>query len=136
MPVPSHGAVTDVNIWSRVLSEEEILAWALCEKEVLGPVLSWEGVDLSISRLETLEIERDRICLKQNNEKKLLGFNLMKSFDQTVQFCENVGGSMAVARDLETLGKIIEAFQSNCQQNTDIIHSGFSDKAGMEHLLS
>ena len=136
MPVPTHGAVTDVNIWSGVLSEEEILAWALCEVEVPSPVLSWQKAGLHISRLETLEIERDRICLKQNTEKKLLGFNLMKSFDQMIQFCENLGGRVAVARDLETLGKIKKAFQSDCQQNTDIIHSGYSDKAGTEHLLS
>ena len=39
-PNPFHGAVSDVNVWSRLLSEEEILAWSLCQRDIPGPVLS------------------------------------------------------------------------------------------------
>ena len=79
-------------------------------------------------------MERDKLCLKQKTGTKLLAFNLKKSLDEMIQFCENVGGKVAVARDEERQAEIRAVFQSGCEQNTDILHSGYSDQVKIKTL--
>ena len=50
-------------------------------------------------------MERDKLCLKRETGNKLLAFNLKRSLDEMIQFCENVGGKVAVARDEERQAK-------------------------------
>ena len=127
-PNPFHGAVSDVNVWSRLLSEEEILAWSLCQRDIPGHVLSWSEVMLDISpMLAVQQIEKSKICLKQNKGKKIVGFDLKKSFDETVEFCQRLGGNISVTRDGKTLEDIRLVFQESCAPDS-MIHSGYSDK--------
>ena len=44
---PTHGAVSDVNIWRRVLTGEELQAWAECRLTRAASLLSWETVSLA-----------------------------------------------------------------------------------------
>ena len=45
---PNHGALTDVNIWSRVFSGQEMADWTICKSDLVGDVLSWEEAELNI----------------------------------------------------------------------------------------
>ena len=51
---PMHGAVTDVNVFSRILSEEEVGDWARCGGQS-GDILDWRTAQLNITKLETKE---------------------------------------------------------------------------------
>ena len=135
MPVPSHGAVSDFNIWGRVLSEEEILAWSFCEREVPGTVLSWDEASLHVSLLHLQEVEKNKICLEQRTGKKFFGFNIKRSFDETTQFCRSIGGTMSVAKDEITMEKIRKIFKKNCYQEMELIHSGFKVVGSLEMTL-
>ena len=126
-PVPFHGAVSDVNIWSRVLTEEEILSWSLCERDISGKVLSWEESILNITLVTEETIDRQRMCFKPKTGSKMVGFRIKKSFDETVRFCQSIGGNISVARDQKTVDKIVEIFTESCAPDTEIIHSGYSD---------
>ena len=45
---PHHGAVTDLNIWDRILSEEEESDWVFCKTETGGGnVISWQSAHLN-----------------------------------------------------------------------------------------
>ena len=51
---PNHGAMTDVNIWDRVLSEQEQADWMFCKTETSGGnVVSWGSAQLNITGLIT-----------------------------------------------------------------------------------
>ena len=128
-PTPVHGAVSDLNIWSRILSEEEISAWSLCQRDLPGSVLSWSEASLDISPMLTVkQIEKSKICLKTKKGKKRVGFNLEKSFDETVEFCQRIGGNISVAKDEDSLKDIRKVFEEFCADNSLMIHSGYSDK--------
>ena len=49
-----HGAVTDVNVFSRILSGEEVGDWARCRGQP-GDLLDWRTAQLDITNLETEE---------------------------------------------------------------------------------
>ena len=50
--LPMHGAMTDVNVFSRILSEEEVGDWARCGGEP-GDILDWRTAQLNITNLHT-----------------------------------------------------------------------------------
>ena len=126
-PNPFHGAVSDLNIWSGVLSEQEILAWSLCQGDGPDTLLSWGEASLKITLLAVEEIEKSKICMKKKTGNNLIGFNLKKSFDETVKFCQSIGGVISVAKDQESMEEIRKVHERNCGQDTSIIHSGYSD---------
>ena len=125
---PAHGAITDVNIWSRELTDQEMLDWALCKKEVAPDVLSWSEAQLKIKLLTVREMDKNVVCFKQQTERKMMGFNLKKSFDETIKFCRSIGGEISVGRDELALTKIRQVHQDTCTADSPLIHSGYSDK--------
>ena len=94
---PHHGALTDVNIWSRVLDQQELEDWMWCRSEQAGDLISWENSQLNITGgLNLTNIEREETCLKASAQEKknYLSFNSIKNLDETVDFCQKIGGQM------------------------------------------
>ena len=92
-----HGAVTDVQMWSRWLTDSEIAAWAACQSESGGDLIDWSSAQLNVTGLIQLSQERDLVCA-QNSEKKIAAFNMRLDFHQSVKFCSNLG-EIASARE-------------------------------------
>ena len=56
--MPFHGAVTDLQVWDRVLADDCVVRWLDCtgtDRE--GNLLTWDTLNLNISGLVTQEIE-------------------------------------------------------------------------------
>ena len=49
---PTHGAVTEVNVWSRVLSDSEVSEWSNCGSVQGGKVVDWATAALNVSGLQ------------------------------------------------------------------------------------
>ena len=60
-PYKMNGAVTDVNIFSRILGEEEAGDWARCRGQP-GDILDWSTAQLNITKLETKEVNQTEGC--------------------------------------------------------------------------
>ena len=112
---PMHGMVTDLNIWSRVLSSQEISDWSQCRHDQPGDVLRWEEAELNITDLLSLDLDLASICPESAGEKQTyFSFNMNKTFQETVRFCETMGGHIAVAGDNESLTAMNDVYNATC----------------------
>ena len=82
---PHHGALTDVNIWDRILSEQEQSDWMFCKTETGGNVVSWESAQLNITGLNTDLINREEPCPGPQNITLITAFNTMLNFHDSIR---------------------------------------------------
>ena len=68
------GLVTDVQVFSSVLSDEEAYKYMDCSGEIAGDVAAWERDDdwEMVGEIETVEKELETICLAGAMEDKVL----------------------------------------------------------------
>ena len=111
----SHAAITDVNVWRRILSVQEIKEWQYCRTEPEGKVINWDTADLIMSAMNVSQLNGKETCLKTPAEKKYISFNIGRNFDETGRFCRNIGGAFAVARDEQSSEEISRTFGQTCQ---------------------
>ena len=111
VPMGFVGSVTDVNLWDRVLTQQEMWDWQTCESQETGgePLIRWKTAELSVRGLTEREIERSQTCHRSIG-RRYLAFNTEKNFKDTVKFCASVGGKMAVVEDRETYQLINQTF--------------------------
>ena len=83
--VPYHGAMTDVNIWDRILSEQEVSDWMFCKTEAGGNVISWETAQLSITGLNTELINREEACPGPDDLTHIMAFNTKLNFHDSIR---------------------------------------------------
>ena len=127
---PHHGALTDLNIWSRVLAQQDLQDWMWCRSEEAGDLVSWETSELDITGgLNLTNIEREEICLNthNSNKKNYLSFNSIKNLDETVDFCQKIGGQIAVAWDREIFLAMNKSFSGVSCQEKNGFYLGFTD---------
>ena len=82
---PHHGAMTDVNIWDRILSEQEQSDWMFCKTETGGNVVSWESAQLNITGLNTDLVNREETCPGPQNITHLMAFNTKLNFHDSIR---------------------------------------------------
>ena len=82
---PHHGAMTDVNIWDRILPEQEQSDWMFCKTETGGNVVSWESAQLNITGLNTDLVNREETCPGPQNITKLMAFNTNLNFEDSIR---------------------------------------------------
>ena len=80
-----HGAMTDVNIWDRILSEQDQSDWMFCKTETGGNVVSWESAQLNITGLNTDLINREETCPGHQNITNIMAFSTMLNFYESIR---------------------------------------------------
>ena len=107
---PFDGSVTDLHIWTRTLSSEQVEAWANCDaSEVGGDFLDWANVTLRLhGDIETSELPQSEVCLGPS-VTRYLAFPEKFNFVESVKFCEKIGGEIAVADSFNTIDNIQNA---------------------------
>ena len=124
-PGPSHGRITDVNIWSRRLSDEEMKYWSSCKSGLTGDVISWETAQLTVNELNISDILKEEVCPEKTKMKEYIGFNFKINFYNTDKFCRNIGGDFAVIRDEQSLREIPRIFKDTCDSGGKFLYAGF-----------
>ena len=72
-------------VFSRLLGEEEV-----------GDILDWQTAQLNITRLETKQGSEREGCY-QEQQTNFVSFKPPQDYDDSLQFCENIGAVIAVA---------------------------------------
>ena len=110
-PFSTFGAITDVNIWNRLLTETELNQWSRCQLPVGGNILDWTTARWNIMEgVIEEEVDKEKICGKK--ESFLIIKKIRRNFDATDKYCRILGGEMLVARNNQTLTEMIEAFET------------------------
>ena len=132
---PMHGRFTDLNVWNTSLSERNISDWMHCNTRAVGNVLDWHHVQLNITDLHKGKVRKDEVCLSRGSKEfnEFFAFEPKRGFDDTVQFCKNVGGRMAVAVNSETAALMNQTFLSLCSSGG--FYSGYTDRETEGHWV-
>ena len=85
---PFHGAMTDVQLWSRRLNMKELDRWFSCEDLVPGDLINWNTAELEVEGLEMMSGDEEEIC---RPKIKMKAFNKKLNLKQSLTFCEKYG---------------------------------------------
>ena len=77
--------MTDVNIWDRILSEQDQSDWMFCKTETGGNVVSWESAQLNITGLNTDLVNREETCLGSQKITHFMAFNTKLNFQDSIR---------------------------------------------------
>ena len=99
-----HGAVTDLQIWRRLLTTGEIDDFNQCQPSIIGDTYRWDPSQLTVQgRLEIEDISVEEYC-PRSRERILVGSGRLMGFFQSEKFCREVlQGRVAVAENVEIL---------------------------------
>ena len=80
-------------------------------------MVSWESAQLNIIELNTDLINREETCPRPPGlyKTQFMAFNMKKSFDDSVKFCEKQDGQIAVVNDVETFFLMLKTFDEVCE---------------------
>ena len=131
---PFNGKLTDINIWCRILSEKERRNWSSCTGNTEnGDFLDWYNATIEKSpEIDEIEENINEVCEGPKSSKHI-AFNHSLAFEESVKFCENVGGILAVSRDQASIEDMKDALMKvksvnpNCSNE---VFSGYWKKDG------
>ena len=63
------GLVTDVQVFNRMLSDEEAIGYTACRQELNGDIASWENEHdwEKVGNINEVKIDSERICLSESS---------------------------------------------------------------------
>ena len=99
------GRMTDMNMWSRSLTEVEAVSWTLCRTREGGDLVDWKTATWEARGLQELQVEREEVC-RQRKDRLLLS-KVKSDFDASLHLARMVGGTMAIAGSQEEADDII-----------------------------
>ena len=130
---PFQGEVTDVNIWNKTLTADDVKKFSNCHSGS-GNLVSWDKARINLNNVEVIELNKAAIC-KIKDQKKFISFAQKMNFNESVKFCQKLDGQIAVADNSEYLKMMVEAFhqidcKSLCFSN---IYSGYWNSDGWKN---
>ena len=134
---PFHGQLTDINIWDRILSNEEVDTWSECG-QVSGKYLDWSNAKVDHSP-HIIISNIDEVC-EGRKVSKFIAFDYLLQFKDSLKFCQNLGGEVAVAEDETYVAEMKAALMvvrdrtsSSCSET---VYSGYRFKDGTHRSIN
>ncbi|XP_045131153.1 uncharacterized protein LOC123516112 [Portunus trituberculatus] len=127
-PYSLSGKVSQVNAWSRILSDDEIARVARCEDNLEGDVIAWSREWL-LYEVDEEEIPLQKLCGSMVGGMVMVPLPLLK-FPDAVGLCRGLGGTIAVPGDRSQLIQELQHFEGveGCDRQwagvTDVAQEG------------
>ena len=127
------GQMTDVNVWVRSLSSQEVEAWSDCQSghHSLGKdqLVQWDSANITFSQgLLEKTMDKAKLCKPIPSQLGLTVFPQKRNFSSQVEFCKVMGGELAVAKtttDMDLMLKVMrDAIDDKLERS---FFTGFSD---------
>ncbi|XP_068246271.1 uncharacterized protein [Palaemon carinicauda] len=111
---PANGAVADVNLWSRLLSDQEMAAISGCQSRIPGDVIDWDTAQWTIGpdASQTEEPLKDTCDL---NPAPYFMFPVKVQFLDAVRLCKAFGGEIATPRNPQEQELVYQLAEKNSQ---------------------
>ena len=122
---PMQGAMTDVKVFSRILSGEEVGDWARCRGQP-GDILDWRTAQLNISEKIKTKQGHETVGCYQKEPPTFVSFSPPRDYDDTLQFCENIGGEIGVASSSQVFQEMFTANNEVCPSKP--FYLGYTDR--------
>lgn len=109
------GNITQVNLFQRLLSSEEIKDKANCKTDISGDLLAWNSPNWIIKGAKVLDKRLLEVCSeKQPNDISLIE-NL--NFYDASYLCEGIGGQTLTPNTTKNILDLISNFEEEIRQN-------------------
>ena len=111
------GQITDFNIWSKVLTNEEMMDWTKCSnKNLNGDILNWNTASWTITNMVEYELnDVTKLCKRQDFE--LVRMPNLWSQSRAINVCRRFKGSLKVIRNEEEQAQILSLMDLNTCPN-------------------
>ncbi len=100
------GKLTPLNIWSDILSEEDIAAMAACKVQLVGDVVNSESENWQKVNATSETVEESTLCNKDAWADKLMLIADTVSFDYVMPVCSIAGGKLPTPRTAEEVEEL------------------------------
>ena len=128
-----NGEISELNMWSKALSDAEISGLADCSSGMRGDVISWQKELFTINQALVTDLESNSIFCDQR--KTLVVFPEKTSFDGAKELCDIHGGTIVVpfseTEEKEILD-ILEKHKESCLFPSNKLQEGKVVWLGME----
>ena len=112
---PFSGKITDLNIWNRPLTENEIKGYSLnCDESMFAPEqpLLWSKLNFSaISNnsnvIQLASIKYEKLCKPLAAKTKI--FPTKTNFKESLQMCNQLSGKMPLPRNLTEVAEVVKS---------------------------
>ena len=131
---PMYGAVSDVYVWDKMLTDEDEDNWMNCNSENEGTIFSWqqESHKITMKGLKKFSKIKSSVCPKLFDD--ILISHDTRTFYDAINFCNKVG-DMAATKNIETAHEVMKAFNtSSCNpqlveepKTCFYVYTGFTD---------
>lgn len=133
------GSLTQANLWSRRLGEEEVRDIASCSKDMHGDVFSTDADDMDKQGVVEEVVTLEELCA---THVKTVLFSTSLTFQKSSEFCEKVGGVLyapVTCLATEKLYNESQRFSNQCPLSfwigvTDESEEGVWRKAGSKDV--
>ena len=112
------GQFTDVNIWSKPLTKQEMIDWTTCNTMSKGDALNWDTAQWELVNMTTDFQDVSTICKPIRPGHVVLPE--MRNFTSHTAMCRKFRGGTSVVQDLESqmvLSKELNMYKS-CSHNS------------------
>ena len=117
------GKIANLNLWNRILSDQEIIDLATCKSNLQGNVIKWDKTEWSFMNTTTTKIENEDLCIQSEEEKfkeKVFIFPFLLPFDDASDLCAVHGGTLFVPKsDIENnlLRELVKPNLARCDSD-------------------
>ena len=129
---PFRGEITDLNIWNKTLSIEDINKWGNCDFGS-GNLVNWKEARFKLRNIEVTDVNMDKIC-QIKDPQRVIAFHEKMNFNETLKFCQKIGGKVVVAEDSKALKIMVEAFLDVDEMCLSRFYSGYWNKNGWKNI--
>ena len=104
------GSFTDFNIWSKVLSNDEIHSWNVFDEMAVGDVVKWDDASIQLYDLIQEDITNEELMemFTDNQKYQIIDIKAKKSFYDSIDMCTYMGGELAVPTDNVKMSEFME----------------------------
>ena len=110
------GQITDFNIWSKVLTNEELLEWTKCNKNMNGDILNWNTATWTITNMVEYELN-DAVKLCRRQDFELVRMPNLWSQSRAINVCRRFKGSLNVISTEEEHQQILSLMDEKTCKN-------------------
>ena len=110
------GQITDFNIWSKVLLNEEMVEWTKCNKNMNGDILNWNIATWIITNMVEYDFgDVTKLCKRQDFE--LVRMPNLWSQSRAINVCRRFKGSLNVISNEYEQEQILSLMDENTCRN-------------------
>ena len=98
------GNITQLNIWQKILSQQELLKISTCTNNAEGDVVSWSD-QWKMINIKTYTVALESLC--ENTPSKSVELLDIMRFDEAAFLCEGFGGELVVPKDYDHAADLV-----------------------------